>query len=281
MSDLLVSELSEKHLTKAAEHAPKMMKELISRPFLEGIIKGQERSGWIGIIHLGLWPTQKGFEKKYIIHTSLEGKTRTRRNVEADKIQGFFMAKYIMRILLDTSRTVYTPAIKGHKIVYHDKEKGILNREIYVNYEPRHLAFKTEGATPKEYAYLLGRDIASFMFVGMTNAPRHIRPNFSRNSIRKTCMIDIDQFDPRTFHWNPVDLYPRDNLNYNILLGHETLFFHNVSLYFLDNLLPKELDNHDKIANQLKSDYLEGAVEKIRRLKGNKAGSNVACRFRD
>jgi len=255
MDDFLISELTRKILTRATEFAQKSMVELFSSPYMEGVIKGQERSGWIGIIHVGLWPTPEGQKKKYIIHTSLEGSNRYGRNVEGDKIYGFFMAKHIMRTLFDSSRTVYTPAIQGHKIIYTDQKKGKIIRDIYVNYEPRHLACTTPGMSPEAYACLLGRDIARFMFIGMTNAPRHIRPNFSRDSVRKTCMIDLDQYDPRTFHWNPVDLYPRNRINYYILLEHERTFFHDVALYFLDIHVPKEWDHRQETAKKLKRVY--------------------------
>lgn len=278
MNDIFVSELTKKLLTEADEFAGKNMEDLCSQPTMEGVIKGQERSGWIGIIHVGLWPGPEGMEKKYIIHTSLEGTARSGRNVEWGKIHGFFMAKHIMRNLYDSTRTVYTPAVRGQKIASQDNDERIV-REIYVNYEPRHLVHTTPGVDSDEYAYLLGRDVVRFLFVGMTNAPRHIRPNFSRDSIRKTCMIDLDQFDPRTFHWNPVDLYPRDSINNQILSGHEKTFFHAIALYFFDTLLPKDFDNRQEMVKKFKDTYYEGAVEEINKLKGKKVGGSIVSRL--
>lgn len=280
MSDIIVSELTQKLLNEADEFARKSMEDLCSQPTMEGVIKGQERSGWIGIIHVGLWPGPEGMEKKYIIHTSLEGTARSGRNVEWDKIHGFFMAKYIMRNLYDSTRTVYTPAVRGQKIASRDDDEKIV-REIYVNYEPRHLVHTTPGVDSYEYANLLGRDVIRFLFVGMTNASRHIRPNFSRDSIRKTCMIDLDQFDPRTFHWNSVDLYPRDSINYRILSGHEKTFFHAIALYFFDTLLPGEFVNRQEMVRKFKESYCEGAFTEIKELKGNKIGSNIASHLMD
>jgi hypothetical protein len=279
VSHILITELTEKCLKEAVTSAQLQADELFSCSPLEGIIKGQDRSGWIGIIHVGLWPTSGEFEKKYIIHTSLEGNGRTVRNVELDKITGFFMAKYVMKNMYDSSRTVYTPAIKGQKIVYDNKVRQIRIRDVYVNYEPRHLAFTTDGITPEEYASYLGRDIVRFLYVGMTNAPRHVRPNFARNSIRKTCMIDLDQYDPRTFHWNPVDRYSPDSINYAELLKHETVFFHDVALYFLNNLLPNDLPNRAETVLKLKSHYADGAIEEIKNLKGSRITGSIVTRL--
>jgi hypothetical protein len=271
----LISELTQNMLKEAAAAASARMADLFSRPHLEGVIKGQERSGWIGIIHLGLWPTDAGMEKRYIIHTSLEGTGRTHRNVEGTKIHGFFMAKHIMNAMYDEERTVYTPAVQGHKVVYNDSQNDIVTRYIYVNYEPRHLAYTTEGLPPEEYAQLLGRDLIKFMFVGMTNAPRHVRPNYTRDSIRKTCMIDLDQFDPRTFRWNPVDLYPPDSLSYSKMADHEITFFHEIPIYFLYNHLPRDLGDLKSVHARLKSAYREGALEELRHLKGSRDASEI------
>ena len=279
MSCQLVSELTLKQYQESDQRADKTMLELFSSDSLDGVIKGEDRSGWIGTINVGLWPTNGGFEKRYIIHTSFEGSSRKKRNVESDKIKGFFTAKHIMRSMLDETRTVYTPAIKGHKVVYKDVKRNLLNREIYVNYEPRHLAYNNVGVSPEDYAYFLARDMARFMVVGMTNAPRHIRPNYSRDSIRKTCMIDLDQFDPRTFHWNLVDQHLPDSLNYEVLLSHEIIFLRDVASYFLNNLLPDDLENAQEISGKLKNLYLDGFVEEIKNLKGNKAGCLIAERF--
>ena len=279
MSDLPVSELTVKELQRAAELASQDIEALFAQPFLEGIVKGEDRSGWIGIIHVGLWPTSDGFEKKYIIHTSLEGKGHKSRNVEADKIKGFFIAKRIMNTMYDDTRTVYTPAIKGHRILQDDEDRRIVIRDVYVNYEPRILPYNEEGVTSKDYAYFLGRDMTRFMYVGMTNAPRHIRPNFSRSSIRKTCMIDLDQFDPRTFYWNAVDRYPIDSVSYDVLLKHEAVFLHDVGLYFLENHLPKVLNNRERIVKDLKSCYFNGFADEVKSMKGNKISSKTISRF--
>ncbi len=266
----LISELTKQMLKEANEVALLRKTELFSRPYLEGVIKGQERSGWIGIIHLGLWQTDTGIEKRYIIHPSLEGQGRTHRNVEDMKIHGFMMAKHIMNTMYDEDRTVYTPAIQGHKVVHTDTQKNLVIRYIYVNYEPRHLAYTTEGLTPDEYAHLLGRDLIKFMFVGMSNAPRHVRPNYTRDSVRKTCMIDLDLFDPRTFHWNPVDLYPPGNLNYDKMADHEYTFFNEIPIYFLYNHLPTDLDDLKTVHEKLINAYREGAYEELIHLKGSK-----------
>lgn len=279
MSGHLVSELTVKELRRAEELATEDMEALLTQPFLEGIVKGEDRSGWIGIIHVGLWPTSDGYEKRYIIHTSLEGRGHKTRNVEDDKIKGFFMAKRVMRAMLDDSRSVYTPAIKGHKIVHEDNDREVLIRDIYVNYEPRILAYNEEEITPKDYAYLLGKELTRFMLVGMTNAPRHIRPNFSRPSVRTTCMIDLDKFDPRTFYWNAVDRFPKESLNYYVLIKHETIFLHDVGLYFLENHLPKELDNFNNIVRELKNTYFDGFADEIKRIKGNKIGEQIISQF--
>ena len=280
MSGHLVSELTVKELRRAEELASEDMEALLTQPFLEGVVKGEDRSGWIGIIHVGLWPTSDGYEKRYIIHTSLEGRGHKTRNVEGDKIKGFFMAKRVMRAMLDDSRSVYTPAIKGHNIVYEDNDREVLIRDIYVNYEPRILAYNEEGIAPKDYAYLLGKELTRLMLVGMTNAPRHIRPNFSRPSVRKTCMIDLDKFDPRTFYWNAVDRFPEDSLNYNVLIKHETIFLHDVGLYFLRNHLPKELDNFNNVIRELKNAYFDGFADEVKRIKGNKIGGQIISQFR-
>lgn len=275
MQNHLISELTQKLLKEANEAALARMDSLCTEPYLEGVIKGQERSGWIGIIHLGLWPSDSGLEKKYIIHTSLEGGGRTHRNVEGTKIHGFFMAKHVMNTMYGKDRTVYTPAVQGHKIVYQDAEKDLITRYIYVNYEPRNLAYTTDNITPDEYAHLLGRDLINFMFVGMTNAPRHVRPNYRRDSVRKTCMIDLDLFDPRTFHWNPVDMYPPDSLNCSKMEDHEYTFFNEVPIYFLYNHLPADLENLKSVHVHLKSAYHEGALEELKRLKGSKTASQI------
>ena len=92
-------------------------------------------------------------------------------------------------------------------------------------------------------------------------------------------MIDLDQFDPRTFHWNIVDQHTPDSMNYEILLSHEIVFLRDVASYFLHNLLPDHLEDAQKISNKLKNLYLNGFVEEIKNLKGNKAGCLIAERF--
>ena len=280
MNHRLISELTVKTLVKADEGAVQDMEELFDRPFFEGVVKGEDRSGWIGKINVGLWPTNDGFEKRYIIHTSLEGTGYKRRNVEVDKIKGFFMAKHVMRAMMDESRTVYTPAIKGQKVIHDDRNRDLRIREIYTNYEPRILAYNDKGIAPDDYSFFLGRDMARFMYVGMTNAPRHIRPNYSRPSVRKTCMIDLDTFDPRTFYWNTTDRHSHESLNYQVLIKHETNFFHDVGLYFLHRLLPDAYKSDKKMIQKLRSCYLQGFAQEINNIKGSRQSDSIVSRFR-
>ncbi len=280
MASELVSELTVAVLQQADEDAERDFQKLREQPTLEGVIKGEDRSGWFGIIHVGLWPVNGGFENRYIIHTSIEGSGNKARNVEMHKIRGFFKAKRVMRAMLDSDRTVYTPAIKGHKIIHFNEERDIQTRDIYVNYEPRILAYNECGITPKEFACFLGRDIARFMALGMNNAPRHIRPNFSRPSIRQTCMIDLDRFDPRTFYWNAVDRYPKDNMNYSVLLQHELSFLRDVKYYFLMNHLPKGVPEQQDIIEGIQSSYFDGFADEVINIKGTDAGAAIVDRFR-
>lgn len=280
MASELVSELTVAILKKADEQAEIDYQNLLTKPELDGVIKGEDRSGWIGIIHVGLWPVNGDFEKRYIIHTSIEGSGHRARNVEMHKIRGFFKAKRVMNTMMDETRTVYTPAIRGHKIQRVDEKLDVTTRDIYVNYEPRILAYNECGISPNEFAYFLGRDIARFMVVGMNNAPRHIRPNFSRPSIRKTCMIDLDHFDPRTFYWNAVDRYPKDHMNYTVLLQHEVSFLRDIKYYFLMNHLPQGIPENEDIIHSIQSSYFEGFADELKNLKGNDAGSAIIDRFR-
>lgn len=269
ISKKIISELSRNYLYKGIELAFQDFDALISSPFLEGVIKGENRGGFSGgIVHLGLFPSTKGLEKKYIIHTSLGGSSRKIRNVEKLKIIAYMVAKYVIQLLPEELRTIYVPKIRGHKVVLEYKKGEILNREIYVDYEPRHLVFQDTGIQPKQYASFLGRDIARLMFVGMTNVPRHIRPNYN-NCCFKTCMIDLDSYDPNTFCWNIADLYSTKSLNYSILLEHEVAFLKKVSDYFLNALLPKKLNESKKISRELKITYLQSFFEEIKILKGN------------
>lgn len=277
---ILVSELTQRTLLEANREARESIEALFAQPPMEGVVKGQERSGWFGIIHVGILPDPEGPAKRCIIHTSLEGDGRRDRNVEADKIYGYFMAKSVMRSVFDDTRTIYTPAIRGQKIVHEDPGKNIRVRQIYVNYEPRHLAFTTEGIDAPEYASLLGRDIVRFMTIGMTNAPRHIRPNYLRDSVRKTCMIDIDRFDPRTFHWNAFDAHPRGSLNREALMEHENVFFRDTQQYFLNGHLPKILENREQTLRRLAESYWEGASRELVKIKGPRIGKSLSDRFR-
>ena len=92
-------------------------------------------------------------------------------------------------------------------------------------------------------------------------------------------MIDLDKFDPRTFYWNAVDRFPKDSLNYHVLIKHETIFLHDVGLYFLENLLPKDLDNFINVARKLKNTYFDGFADEVKRIKGNKIGGQIISQF--
>lgn len=270
MSNKLISELYMENYNNANKLAYQDFQNLISSPQLEGIVKGEERSRYRGAINVGLLSAQNSLEKKYIVHTLYGGPLGEARAIEEAKIKGYMTANYILKLLPENLRTVYVPTLRGHKTVFEDRKKGIVTREIYVDYEKRQLPFATPGLTTEEYASLLGINIARFMLIGMVNAPRHLRPNFREGSFR-TCMIDLDPHDANVFAWTIVDLFPKKSLNYRALLDREDVFLKGVSDYFFNSELPENVSDRKTVDKKLRRMYLDSFVEEIKSLKGSKA----------
>jgi len=233
---------------------------------LEGVVKfGKDRS------HRGGEPIYKanksnpdGSKEACMIYTSLEGEGRISKARE--KIINFMVSNYIiLELLPEDSRSVYAPKMIGHKVIEKNDEKGFIDREYCVSYELRHLAYSIPKITPKDYAEFLGRDIARFMYCGLNNEPRHIRPNFRDNSFR-TSMIDMIT-EPRVFKWIVADSYTIGGANYGRQLEDENDFFKGVSNYFLNTYLPDRMRTDDTII-KLNSIFSCSFVEEVKRLKG-------------
>jgi len=233
---------------------------------LEGVVKfGKDRS------HRGGEPIYKakfnsdGSKEACMIYTSLEREYQ--RNIAREKIINFMTSNYIiLELLPGDSRSVYAPEVIGHKVIEENKEKDFIDIEYYVRYEFRHLAFSAPGITPEDYAKFLGRDIARFMFCGLNNIARHIRPNFRDNSFR-TCMIDMYESDPRVFTWVCVDSYPEGSGNYQGLIDLcENAFFESVADYFLNAYLTDEEKTYD-LVKELQLIFTDSFVEEVERLK--------------
>jgi hypothetical protein len=92
-------------------------------------------------------------------------------------------------------------------------------------------------------------------------------------------MIDIDQYDPRTFNWIIKDRFPPDSLNQEMQSNQENVFLQNVSSYFLDQFLPKDLKDYWRVVKKLKTICFDSFVEEMKNVKGSKAGMEVAMCF--
>jgi hypothetical protein len=263
MAKQLISELTQEKLNSIIQESNKDMKNLINQSEFEGMIKGEDRSGWEGIINLGLYPLGDGNHERYIIHTSLEGEARKCRNVEWDKIRNYMIATRLLNSIPSHMQSIKVPTIIGHKIVMDNSERNISVREIYATYEPRTLAFADIVPDAQNYAYHLGTNIARFLYTGMINVRRHLRPDFTNKDKPLLRMIDLDDHDPHTFKWVCNDEFEKNSGSYNSLIDREKLFFQNASTYFLEELIPEEIKQDKANINKLKKAYYGGFISEI------------------
>ena len=264
----LISGLSVSKLKQQKETALEEFKKFKKASPFDGIIRGEEKSGWNGMLHVGLFPDNQGnLEKKYMIHISLEGSTRNSRNVEGNKIENYFIAEKIIQLLPATMQTIQIPKIHGHKITFQHPTKDLFVREVYVDYVPRDLPFPVTHISLETFASNIGRDTARFMYAGMINVPRHVRANFSKGK-SNTCMIDMDEYDPRTFYWHFNDLFSKQSYNYKALLEREEIFFQDIADYFF---IKKTLGFHEatnESINLLFNVYRISFLKEIKEIKG-------------
>lgn len=234
---------------------------------MEGVVKfGDNRTRFGEPIYKANKYNSDGSKEMCMIYISWEGEARV-RSIARDKVINFMVSKYVIEeILLEDSRSVYVPDVIGHKVIEEYQDKRILNKEYYLSYEPRHIPSNIVGISLEDYAKYLGRDIARFMYCGMNNVPRHLRPNFRNNSFR-TCMIDLDVTDPRVFDWILADSYSVGGANYQGLLMLEEYFFTDAPDSFLNALLPDQMRTDDVI-KKLYAIYSDSFIEEVKGLKG-------------
>lgn len=255
MVKLLISELTLDKLAGARSVASKDLELLIDSPYFEDVKRSKILDGDSGNVHLGVRDEHELTRRMYAVHVVYE--KAPIQSTEIRKIEAYFAAAYLLSQLKPEERTIAVPTVIGHRFTQTDGEAGLGYREIYVDFIQKKLP-STEGQDATGlFAYLLGRDVARFMYMGMDNVPRHLIPKFDHRDLT-THMIDLDR-RPNTFRWNPRDESQQDSLNYETALQKEYHFFRETYYHFFTNKLPDKL----KVA------YLSGFVEEVRRLKGD------------
>ena len=278
MEKELVSIITGKDMREARIYSTSLFEVIFAEEIVSTVETGYSRSQYgNGAVFDGTNnESSDNFKKGRCIVHSLTIPENRNSVVEEQKIREYLFAKYILENKLEEQlRTVYVPEVRKHGIDEEFTNKPI--GEIYVDYEPRHLVFEiADKIKPEDYAYCLGRDVARFLYMGMVNVDRHIRPNFTEKGFR-TCMIDLDTLDPGTFKWIVSDFHDVKANNYKSDIDKEQSFYKSVSEYFLNALFPNDFSQEERLkwSVKLKNIYKKGFIQEI----GNLRGKDIAKQF--